>query len=321
MTDERRPVVLVTGASGFVGRHLAPALARKGWTVRRAVRQPSGNSEEVMIESIGPATDWKTALAGVDAVVHLAARVHHPNEERAVKLYRDVNTEGTLHLARSALLAGARQFVFVSTVLVHGRSNDGQAPFSESDILTPRGLYGISKAAAEAGLKTLAHEGDMRITVIRPPLVYGAEAKGNFALLAKAVRRGIPLPFSTIRNHRAFVSVENLSSFILHRLADAEKNFDIFLVSTPEFVERLARAAGAEPRLFSMPTSLLTALLRACGRQEACDSLIGSLELDLSKVSSTGWRPPMTLDEGLRLALTRPVVNVANQAERAPENR
>ena len=258
---DERPVVLVTGASGFIGRHLAPALAREGWAVRRAVRQPSGNNEEVVIESIGPVTDWTAALSGVDAAVHLAARVHHPNEEHAVKLYRDVNIEGTLHLARSAAKAGVRQFIFVSTVLVHGRSNDGRAPFSENDVLTPRGLYGMSKAAAEAGLKTLTQDGDMHITVIRPPLVYGAGAKGNFALLVKAVRRGIPLPFAAIRNHRAFVSVENLSSFILQRLAHADKDFDIFLVadqeqvSTPEFVERLARAAGTSPKLFLMPTS------------------------------------------------------------------
>jgi UDP-glucose 4-epimerase len=317
MKDER-PVVLVTGASGFIGRHLAPALAREGWAVRRAVRRPSGNNEEVVIESIGPATDWTAALSGVDAVVHLAARVHHPHEEHAVKLYRDLNTEGTLHLAQSALQAGARQFIFVSTVLVHGGSNDGRAPFNENDVLTPRGLYGMSKAAAEAGLKIFAQKGDMRITVIRPPLVYGAEAKGNFALLAKAVRRGIPLPFSAIRNHRAFVSVENLSSFILHRLADAQNNFDIFLVadqeqvSTPEFVERLARAAGTEARLFSMPTSVLAALLRIGGRQEACNSLIGSLEVDLSKAASTGWRPPMTLDEGLRLALAGSALDASN---------
>jgi UDP-glucose 4-epimerase len=317
MKDER-PVVLVTGASGFVGRHLAPALERAGWAVRRAVRRPTGRTEEVVIEPLGPATDWMAALTGVDAVVHLAARVHHPHEEHAVEVYRDVNTEGTLHLARSALRVGARHFIFVSTVLVHGRSNDGRAPFSENDVLTPRGLYGISKAAAEAGLKSLAQEGGMHITVIRPPLVYGAEAKGNFALLVKAVKRGIPLPFAAIRNHRAFVSVENLSSFILQRLARADKNFDIFLVadqeqvSTPEFVERLAKAAGANPRLFSMPTSVLAALLRVSGRQEACDSLIGSQELDLSKLASTGWRQPITLDEGLRLALTVPVSNASH---------
>jgi UDP-glucose 4-epimerase len=307
-----RPVVLVTGASGFVGRHLSPTLARDGWSVRRAVRQPSASADDVVIESIGSETDWSNALAGVEAVVHLAARVHHPHEEYATEIYRSVNTEGTLHLARCAAKAGVRQFIFVSTVLVHGRSNDGRAPFSEKDDLTPRGLYGLSKAAAEAGLKTLAHEGAMNITVVRPPLVYGSGAKGNFALLAKAVKRGIPLPFAAIQNHRAFLSVENLASFIARRLLKPDGQFEIFLVadaeqvSTPEFIRRLARAAGKSPRLFPMPTQLLSALLAISGRQEAHDSLIGSLELDLSKAASTGWRPQVTLDEGLQHALSAP---------------
>jgi UDP-glucose 4-epimerase len=307
-----RPVVLVTGASGFVGRHLAPALARNGWVVRRAVRRPSGRDDEVVVESIGPATDWQDALAGADAVVHLAARVHHQHEEHAVELYRNVNTEGTLHLARSAANFGARQFIFVSTVLVHGRSNDGRAPFREDDVLTPRGLYGMSKAAAEAGLKNLANGGDMSITIIRPPLVYGSGARGNFALLEKAIALGIPLPFAGIDNRRAFLSVENLTSLVMHRLSNPQAKFDIFLVadneqvSTPEFIRRLARAAGKPPRLFRMPRPLLSALLRISGRKEANDSLLGSLELDLTKVAATGWRPPITLDEGLRRALRAP---------------
>ncbi|MGA7806000.1 NAD-dependent epimerase/dehydratase family protein [Bradyrhizobium sp.] len=309
---ESRPVVLVTGASGFVGRHLAPALAREGWSVRRAVRQPSGDAGDVVIQSIGPATDWQTALVGVDAVVHLAARVHHQNEEHAVTIYQDVNVEGTLHLARCAANAGARHFIFVSTVLVHGRSNDGRGPFSEADALTPRGLYGMSKATAEAGLTALTEQCDMRVTVVRPPLVYGSGAKGNFALLARAVKRRIPLPFATISNHRAFLSVENLTSFISWRLSKPDGKFEVFLVadaeqvSTPEFVERIAQAAGTRARLFPMPVAVLSALLNISGRQDAHDSLIGSLELDLTKAASIGWRPPVTLDQGLRNALSAP---------------
>lgn len=310
--SERKPVVLVTGASGFVGRHVAPALAREGWQVRRAVRSPDSADDEVVIESIGPETDWSAALDGVNAVVHLAARVHHKHEEHAVQLYRNVNIAGTLHLARSAATAGVRQFIFVSTVLVHGRSNEGRAPFSEDDILTPRGLYGMSKAAAEAGLRTLARDSEMKISVIRPPLVYGAGAKGNFALLTRAVSLGMPLPFAAIRNQRAFLAVQNLSSFILRRLAhpDAASNFEIFLVadreqvSTPEFIERLAKAAGKSPRLFSMPPDLLSTLLSVLGRQDTHDSLIGSLELNVSKAIAIGWQPQVSLDEGLRLALS-----------------
>jgi len=310
--NEKKPVVLVTGASGFVGRHIVPALARGGWSVRRAVRSPEGVEGEVVIDTIGPETDWQAALEGVDAVVHLAARVHHKHEEHAVQLYRNVNIAGTLHLARCAATAGVRQFVFVSTVLVHGRSNEGRAPFSENDILTPRGLYGMSKAAAEAGLRTLARDNDMKISVIRPPLVYGAGAKGNFALLTRAVSLGLPLPFAAIRNHRAFLAVQNLSSFILRRLAhpDPASNFEIFLVadreqvSTPEFIERLAKASGKSPRLFRVPPDLLGTLLSVAGRQDTHDSLIGSLELNISKALATGWQPEVSLDEGLLLALS-----------------
>ena len=172
--------------------------------------------------------------------------------------------------------------------------------------------YGMSKAAAEAGLRELSFATGMQVTVIRPPLVYGAWAKGNFAFLARAVRQRIPLPFASIRNQRAFLSVENLASFILQQLTDANKGFEVFLVadqeqvSTPEFVERLGKAADIKPRMFSLPLPVLNALLTAAGQPEAYESLIGSLKLDLTKAASTGWRPPITLDEGLRRALTEP---------------
>ena len=302
-------LVLITGAGGFVGRHLVPLLEQQGWAVRRAVRRRSGVGDEVVIGALGPSTSWQTALGDVDAVVHLAARVHHRHEEHAVKIYRDVNIDGTLHLARCASSCGVRQFIFLSTVLVHGRCNDGRAPFSESDVLTPLGLYGVSKAAAEAGLRGVEQDSGMGVTVIRPPLVYGSGAKGNFAMLVRALKLGIPLPFAGIKNCRAFISVENLTSFIALRLSTIEKSFDVFLVadqeqvSTPEFIERLATAGGMRSRLFSMPTPVLSALFKVGGRQEARDSLIGSLQLDLSKAASTGWRPLVTLQEGLQLAL------------------
>jgi UDP-glucose 4-epimerase len=147
-----RPTVLVTGSNGFIGQHLVQALDDAGWTTPKALRTPTGRPNEVRIDSISAKTDWQAALDGVEAVVHLAARVHHPNEEHALDLYQTANVEGTLHLARCAANAGVRQFIFVSTILVNGRSTDGRGPFSESDILTPRGIYGKSKAAAESGL-------------------------------------------------------------------------------------------------------------------------------------------------------------------------
>jgi UDP-glucose 4-epimerase len=137
LTSSGRPVVLVTGASGFVGGHLSPVLTRDGWSVGCAIRHAPSSDDDVVIASIGAESDWSAALAGAEAVVHLAARVHHPHEENAADLYRLINSEGTLRLARCAAQAGVRHFIFVSTVLVHGRSNDGRAPFSEKDVLTP----------------------------------------------------------------------------------------------------------------------------------------------------------------------------------------
>jgi UDP-glucose 4-epimerase len=311
MTNDR-PIVLVTGATGFVGRYLLPVLERNGWAVRAAVRRPSGLQNEVVVDSIGAGTDWRAALAGVDAVVHLAARVHHPNDRDAEQLYRDLNIDGTLQLAHGAIAAGVKQFLFASTALVYGRNNDGRPPFSEDDELTPHNPYSRSKVEAEAGLKSLAQGHAMGVTVVRPPLVYGAGAKGNFALLVKAARLGVPLPFAAIRNRRAFVSVQNLASFIASRLSGASRGFDIFLVadeeqvSTPEFFKRLAKTAGGKARLVPAPAPLLGALLALGGRPDARQSLIGSLELNIAKALSTGWRPPLTLDEGLRLALSAP---------------
>ena len=299
----------MTGATGFVGRHLLPVLQRYGWAVRAAVRRRSGLQNEAVVGSIGRETDWRAGLDGVDAVVHLAARVHHPNDRYAEDLYRDLNVDGTLQLARSAIEAGVKHFVLASTALVYGRNNDGLPPFSEDDELTPQNPYSRSKVEAEAGLKSLAEGHPMSVTVVRPPLVYGAGAKGNFALLVRAAKLGVPLPFAAIENRRAFVSVQNLSSFIASRLSAAGGGYEIFLVadeeqvSTPEFFRRLAKAAGGKARLVRVPAPLLSGLLTISGRGEARQSLIGSLELNIAKALSRGWRPPLTLDEGLRLAL------------------
>ena len=239
----------------------------------------------------------------------MAARVHHPREEHATEIYRSINTEGTLHLARCAAKAGVRQFIYLSTILVNGASTDGRPPFREDDPVTPRGVYGLSKAAAEAGLEAMAKATDMRITVIRPPLIYGVGALGNFKLLVKAVERGIPLPFGSIHNRRAFLGVENLASFIVHRLTHPGGKFDVFLVaddeevSTPEFVRQIGRALNKKPRIVPFPLFALKALFRISGRSEASDSVARSLEVDTSKAMKTGWRPPFSLDEGLRKTL------------------
>jgi len=307
--QDGRIVVLLTGANGFVGRNVAPLLAANGMIVRQAMRKPSSEPNTVIIDTIGPETNWEEALRGVDAVVHLAARVHHPREEHASEIYRSINTEGTLHLARCAAKAGVRQFIYLSTILVNGASTDGRPPFREEDPVMPRGVYGLSKAAAETGLEAMAKDTEMSITVVRPPLIYGPGALGNFRLLVKAAERGVPLPFGSIHNRRAFLGVENLASFIVHRLTRPVGKFEVFLVadgeqvSTPEFVRRIAMAMGKKPRIVPFPLFALKALFRVSGHSEASDSVAGSQEVDTSKALKTGWRPPLSLEEGLRSAL------------------
>jgi UDP-glucose 4-epimerase len=310
MKNDHR-VVLLTGANGFVGRNVAPVLTANGMIVRQAMRKPSSQPNSVIVNAIGPQTDWNEALFGVDAVVHLAARVHHPHEENAQEVYRSINTDGTLHLARCAAKAGVRQFIFLSSLLVNGNRPGAQSPAREDDRPVPRGIYGMSKAAAEAGLEAIANDTDMRVTVIRPPLIYGVGARGNFEQLVKAVERGVPLPFGSIHNRRAFLGIENLSSFIVHQLAHPGGKFDLFLladneqVSTPEFVRLVARTIGKEPRIVPIPLFLLNALFTICGRFEAYNSVVGSMEVDTSKALNTGWRPQFSLQEGLRRTLQK----------------
>ena len=186
-------------------------------------------------------------------MVHLAARAHRSDkiQKNERDLYHAINFLGTMQLARSAISAGVKQFIFLSSIAVNGSTTDGREPFSEYDRMAPNSVYGQSKAAAERGLSEVAKNCGMSIISIRAPMIYGAGAGGNFGKLLSAVRSGIPLPFGLVRICRAFLGIDNLTSFILHRLsASVLSNFEVFLVaddnevSTPDFVRGLARRVG-----------------------------------------------------------------------------
>nr|WP_292613998.1 NAD-dependent epimerase/dehydratase family protein [Nitrobacter sp. 62-13] len=306
------PVVLVTGADGFVGRHIVAALNQAGWHVRLAQRSPApqcSNIDVVTGFDLGPSTDWQPALNGVQAVVHLAARAHRSIriQQREEELYFSINVDGTMQLARNAADAGVRNFIFLSSVAVNGSVSDGRPPFSERDKIAPTTVYGRSKAAAEAELAKLASRRSMAVTAVRAPMIYGGGAGGNFHRLTFAVHKGIPLPFSMIHNRRAFLGVENLSSFIAYRLStEISSDFDVLLladdqqVSTPRFIRELAHASARIPRLFPIPTPMLRIPLRYLGLS---DALLGSLEIDTAKARATGWKCPLTLSEGLARAV------------------
>ncbi len=302
--------VLVTGGTGFIGTAVRDALSERGVAQRLALRAKPAETklgDAVVVGEIHRSTDWRAALSGVSAVVHLAARVHVMHETTAdpASEFRRVNTQGTEHLARAAASAGVRRLVFVSSVKVNGESTDGR-PFSPSDAPHPGDPYGVSKWEAEQALARVARDTGLEIVVVRPPLVYGPHVRGNFLRLMKLVRSGIPLPFGSARNLRSLVFVRNLADALVTCVHHAGAAGRTFLVSdgedlsTAELCVRLSRALGRTPRLVRVPTALIAPVASFARRSAEFDRLFGSLRVDSGALrSALGWRPPFTVDEGL----------------------
>lgn len=301
--------MLVTGASGFVGAALLPALRARGHAVRAAARREIGcdADEQVRVGDLGPETDWREALAGVDAVVHLAARVHvmHDTSTDPLAEFRRSNVEGTAALARAAAASGAKRLVFVSSIKVNGEATDGR-PFTERDAPDPKDPYGQSKAEAEKALAGVAGETGLEVVVLRPPLVYGPGVRANFLRLLRLADRGVPLPFGAVDNRRSMVFVGNLADAIVRCVEHPAAAGRTFLVSdgedlsTADLIRRLARALGKRASLVPVPPALMRTAARLLGRGAEADRLLGSLRIDSSALrESLGWRPPFTVDEGL----------------------
>lgn len=300
--------VLVTGANGFIGRHLCAALAERGIGVRRGVRRNHDSGRDtVVVGEIDGATDWGPALAGIDAVVHCAARVHVMRENASDPLaaFRRVNVDGTRALARQAAAAGVHRFLLLSTVKVNGEETFDR-PFAATSPPSPADPYGVSKLEAEQALLAIARESGMETVIIRPSLVYGSGVAGNFARLVDLVRRGWWLPLGAIRNRRSLVGVENLCSLLVRCLDHPAAAGQIFLVSdnedvsTPELVRAIADACGVAPRLLPVPPRLLEGLAGLCGRGTEMRRLTRSLQVDSSAACDLlGWLPPLTLAQGL----------------------
>lgn len=284
-----RPAVLVTGATGFLGRALCPCLAEAGFRVRAAGRAETGD--------IGPNTDWRKLLApGIDAVIHLAARVHVMRDGAADPLaeFRRVNTAGTAALGRAAAAAGVKRIIFLSTVKVHGDAS--AQPLRTGDPENPPDPYAVSKLEAERALAR--HAGDFDVVTLRPPLVYGPGVTGNFRALLRAVDRGWPLPLGGIANRRSLIYVGNLALAVCAALdapPGAYLPSDREDLSTPEIVRRLAAAMGRPARLLAVPPGALRAAARLAGRTAALARLCGSLTVD---GALPGWRPRFSVAEG-----------------------
>lgn len=302
--------VLLTGARGFVGRALSESLAGQRREFRPVVRsgcESIGGAIPCVVGDIGSHTDWSSALDGVDAVVHLASRVHVMNESGSDidALYRETNTFGTLRLAQQAADAGAKRFVFLSSVKVNGEERDDA--YSEDDRPAPVGPYATSKHDAERGLWEIAERSGMEVVVIRPPLVYGPGVKANFLSMMRWLQRGVPLPFGAISNRRSLVSTGNLVDFIVTCIDHPAAANETFLVSdgedlsTTELLVRLAAALQVKARLIEFPVPVLRLGATLLGQGELLTRLCGSLCVDSSKASRLlHWSAPLSMDDGLK---------------------
>jgi nucleoside-diphosphate-sugar epimerase len=319
--------VFVTGATGFVGSALLARHIDEQNCVNVLVRDGSANlsnNVEVVLGDLSILSSVEDSsarlemtenlgavLEGMDVVVHAAARAHIMKDESVDPLveYRKVNRDATLALARLAAESGVKRFVFVSSIKVNGEFTRPGHSFLPNDSFVPTDSYGLSKYEAEQGLLKIAEETGMEVVIIRPPLVYGPNVKGNFASMVNWVKKGVPLPLGAVHNLRSLVALDNLVDFVA-LCADREKApkaaNEVFLisdgadVSTSDLLRKVASSQGVKSRLLPLPVSVMTFVAKMLGKGAVADRLFGNLQVDSSKAQELlGWQPVVTMDEAL----------------------
>lgn len=297
---------LITGATGFVGSALCVELLKRGADVRAAVRN-GATAGQVNVGDLRADTDWRSALAGCDVVVHLAARVHvmSDGERDPLAAYREVNVAATLNLAQQAVREGVKRFVFVSSVKVNGEETAGH-PFSASDTPMPCDPYGQSKLEAECALRELGQSTGLEVVIVRPPLVYGPGVKANFLNLMKLVRRGVPLPFGKIYNHRSMVALDNLVDLLIVCTRHPKAINQVFMVSDgvdvgiADLLRMIAAVMKKRVVLVPVPVGLMVAVARLAGKAGMAQRLLSSLQVDISTTQTMlGWQPVITTQAGI----------------------
>ena len=283
--------ILVTGASGFLGRYIVEDLARDHQVIaaNRTARGAGSAEWEVEVGDISSTTDWAPYLGGIDVVVHLAARVHVMNESQsdALERYREVNARATLRLAQQAADAGVRRLVFLSSIKVNGERTAG-TPFTGESAPRPVDPYGQSKLEAEVSLTDLARTSGLEVVILRSPVVYGPGAGGNIKRIAALVRRGLPLPLASVRNRRTMLSIRNLTTWVRGAVEASTVPESAVLmgdprpVSTPELIRSLAAGVGRRARLVPMPVALLRGAGALLGRGSEVARLVEDLEIEPS---------------------------------------
>jgi nucleoside-diphosphate-sugar epimerase len=305
--------ILITGATGFVGRALFKNLnSKKNFLVHLSART---NQEKLFqgaktfnIAEIDFNTNWKDALDGVDCIVHCAARAHMTEKKQTDSLnaYRRINVDGTRNLAKQAATIGIKRFIFLSSIKVNGEETVASKSFKYNDISQPEDAYGISKWEAERALLEISKQTGLEVVIIRPPLVYGEGVKGNFLRLLDIVYKQMPLPFAKINNLRSFIGLDNLIDLIICCIDHPKAAGKTFLVSdgedlsTPDLIIKLSKFMDKSPRLFQVPQLIIQLISRLVGKSLEIKRLLGSLRVDNSYTCEIlEWSPVLTLDESL----------------------
>ncbi|MGR8952998.1 MAG: UDP-glucose 4-epimerase family protein, partial [Gammaproteobacteria bacterium] len=303
-----KPIVMVTGATGFIGSALCSKLTNSGFNLVKAVRTGCASDGVVVVGDIDGNTDWSDALQGVDTVIHCAARVHimRADRENSLQAFRRVNTEGSLNLGRQAAKAGVRRFIYLSSIKVNGEETSAGQRFTTEQAPAPIDPYGISKREAEDALREIARSSGMEVVIIRPPLVYGPGVKGNFQTMMQWLAKGIPLPFASIKNKRSLVALDNLIDLIMiciHHPAAVNQTFlvsDDEDLSTPELLKKAAFALGKTVWLMPFPIWMLYLVASMLGRHSDMRKLCESLQVDITKTRALlNWEPPIKMDQAL----------------------
>lgn len=306
--------ILITGASGFVGAALLEdLLATEQFSVVAPTRTPLAEAPrliQVAMEHLDGRTPWQAAFTSpVEVVIHCAARVHVMDEGAVDPLaaFRRVNVQGTLNLARHAVDAGVKRFIFLSSIKVNGESTEPGHAFTPDYFVPPTDPYGRSKWEAEQQLHALAAKSGMEVVVIRPVLVYGPGVRANFRSMMNWLVKGVPLPLGAVDNQRSLVSVVNLVSLIVRCIDHPAAANQTFLVSdgedvsTPQLLSRLGIHLGKKPLLLPVPQRLLYLAGALLGKRAVVERVCGSLQVDIAKTRNLlGWSPVVSLDNALK---------------------
>jgi nucleoside-diphosphate-sugar epimerase len=290
--------VAITGANGYVGQALCQYLTKPGNTLLAITRTPYTHSGCRNVVGTDLAHyDLRPAIQDFDCLIHLASRVHHTSDnKKPMMLYRKDNVELSLALAKMAIEARVKRFIYISSIKVNGEETTH--PFTSSDTPKPTDPYGISKHEAEMGLTQLLKNSDTELVIIRPPLVWGGAPKGNMKTLVNFIERGIPLPFKGIENRRDLVSLHNLCSLIEKSAAHPNAAGEIFLVSdgtprtTAEIIKLVEKETSRTAKLITIPKIFLAILKLLPGVNSRMRKLTGNLEIDISDTQKKlDWRP------------------------------